>query len=343
MADEESNHHHSIHSPSSPHPLGMRHESVFSTAAEHGGCGEIVEVEGGHIVRSTGKKDRHSKVCTAKGPRDRRVRLSAPTAIQFYDVQDRLGLDRPSKAVDWLIMKAKSAIDNLAELPPWNPADTTRQAAANKPKRSKTVIPPPETGIHGGPGEETERHHQSSFLPASVSTPHYHPPPSSRANAQRQDLRLSLHSFQNGPAFADETEHALFSGQSNPLVFDSSTASCDQSPEFGKMQRLVTWNNGGAADSAAFGGGGFVFASPATTTSFQPQSQFFSQRGPLQSINTPMPRAWFDPYHDHHHNHHHHPYHISPAIHQSAIPARYLSEQDGHGDKPSSASSDSRH
>ena len=42
---------------------------------------------GGDIVRSTGRKDRHSKVYTAKGPRDRRVRLSAHTVIQFYDVQ----------------------------------------------------------------------------------------------------------------------------------------------------------------------------------------------------------------------------------------------------------------
>jgi len=42
---------------------------------------------GGDIVRSTGRKDRHSKVYIAKGPRDRRVRLSAHTAIQFYDVQ----------------------------------------------------------------------------------------------------------------------------------------------------------------------------------------------------------------------------------------------------------------
>lgn len=89
-----------------------------------GGGGEIIEVQGGHIVRSTGRKDRHSKVCTAKGPRDRRVRLSAHTAIQFYDVQDRLGYDRPSKAVDWLIKKAKSAIDELAELPPWHPTAT---------------------------------------------------------------------------------------------------------------------------------------------------------------------------------------------------------------------------
>nr|AEM05868.1 teosinte ranched/cycloidea/pcf family member [Lithospermum erythrorhizon] len=93
--------------------------------------GEIVEVQGGHIVRSTGRKDRHSKVCTAKGPRDRRVRLSAHTAIQFYDVQDRLGYDRPSKAVDWLIKKAKSAIDELAELPAWSLTTGLKQNGEN--------------------------------------------------------------------------------------------------------------------------------------------------------------------------------------------------------------------
>ncbi|KAI3680769.1 hypothetical protein L6452_35545 [Arctium lappa] len=75
--------------------------------------GEIVEVEGGRIVRSLGRKDRHSKVCTSKGLRDRRVRLAADTAIQFYDVQDRLGYDRPSKAIDWLMKEAKTAIDAL--------------------------------------------------------------------------------------------------------------------------------------------------------------------------------------------------------------------------------------
>lgn len=70
---------------------------------------------GGRVVRATGRKDRHSKVSTARGQRDRRVRLSPRTAIQFYDVQDRLGYDRPSKAIDWLINEAKTAIDALEE------------------------------------------------------------------------------------------------------------------------------------------------------------------------------------------------------------------------------------
>ncbi|EPS68198.1 hypothetical protein M569_06575, partial [Genlisea aurea] len=67
------------------------------------------------VSRASGGKDRHSKVLTSKGLRDRRVRLSVSTAIQFYDLQDRLGVDQPSKAVEWLLRAASSAID---ELPP---------------------------------------------------------------------------------------------------------------------------------------------------------------------------------------------------------------------------------
>lgn len=116
MGDNQQQH---LQQKQKPSPISSR------LALRNAAAGEIVEVQGGHIVRSTGRKDRHSKVCTAKGPRDRRVRLSAHTAIQFYDVQDRLGYDRPSKAVDWLLKKAKPAIDELAELPAWKPNATT--------------------------------------------------------------------------------------------------------------------------------------------------------------------------------------------------------------------------
>ncbi|KAL0321276.1 UNVERIFIED_CONTAM: Transcription factor TCP4 [Sesamum radiatum] len=53
---------------------------------------EMIEVPGDRIVRPAGRKDRHSK--------------------------DRLGYDRPSKAIDWLIKEAKAAIDALDEQPP---------------------------------------------------------------------------------------------------------------------------------------------------------------------------------------------------------------------------------
>ncbi|CBI15316.3 unnamed protein product, partial [Vitis vinifera] len=68
------------------------------------------------VSRSFGGKDRHSKVCTVRGLRDRRIRLSVPTAIQLYDLQDRLGLSQPSKVVDWLLDATKHEIDKLPPL-----------------------------------------------------------------------------------------------------------------------------------------------------------------------------------------------------------------------------------
>ncbi|KAL1366570.1 uncharacterized protein [Arachis hypogaea] len=83
------------------------------------------------VSRASGGKDRHSKVMTSKGLRDRRVRLSVTTAIQFYDLQDRLGYDQPSKAVEWLI---KSAQDAIAELPSLNTTfpETPKQPSDEK-------------------------------------------------------------------------------------------------------------------------------------------------------------------------------------------------------------------
>lgn len=70
------------------------------------------------VSRASGGKDRHSKVLTSKGLRDRRVRLSVSTAIQFYDLQDRLGYDQPSKAVEWLLKAASTSIEELPSLDP---------------------------------------------------------------------------------------------------------------------------------------------------------------------------------------------------------------------------------
>ncbi|KAJ8762008.1 hypothetical protein K2173_006610 [Erythroxylum novogranatense] len=111
-----------------------------------GGGGGVFGVDGGgtnrlsawhhssriiRVSRASGGKDRHSKVWTSKGLRDRRVRLSVTTAIQFYDLQDRLGYDQPSKAVEWLI---KAAADSIAELPSLNGSfpDTPKQLSDEK-------------------------------------------------------------------------------------------------------------------------------------------------------------------------------------------------------------------
>ncbi|XP_016453253.2 transcription factor TCP4 [Nicotiana tabacum] len=402
--------------------------------------GEIVEVQGGHIVRSTGRKDRHSKVCTAKGPRDRRVRLSAHTAIQFYDVQDRLGYDRPSKAVDWLIKKAKPAIDELAELPAWKPtlgsgsisvsaANTSNleqdqsqdenftfhqenattsffdNAAGPSNKRAMTTLRN-ETNTSGSflpPSLESDAIADTikSFFPMGSSTAtnssamqfqSFHQETNnmlSRTSTQNQDLRLSLQ-FQDPILLHHQNQQAQHQhqhqhqtnnhreevqaqvGHFTPLGFDtsgcwSSMHQQQQQQPVGRVQRLASWNDN--RDTTAQDGG-YLFNSqpgpgpPLLQQLFGGQNQFYTQRGPLQSSNTPSVRAWIDPtssaiaigsadqavlpvYH--------HPSTIPPGYGFASelggfsgfrIPARIQGdeeEQDGISDKPSSASSDSRH
>ncbi|CAB4306584.1 unnamed protein product [Prunus armeniaca] len=101
--------------------------------------GKIVKVHGGHIVRSTARKERHSKVYTSKGPRDRRFRLSAPTAIQFYDVQDRLGYDRPSKAIDWLMRRPRQQLRLSLSLNYLEKRMTVLMSATLLNRQSKTL------------------------------------------------------------------------------------------------------------------------------------------------------------------------------------------------------------
>ncbi|KAI3777481.1 hypothetical protein L1987_47281 [Smallanthus sonchifolius] len=59
------------------------------------------------------KKDRHSKINTARGPRDRRMRLSLDVAKKFFSLQDMLGYDKASNTIEWLLMKSKPAIRDL--------------------------------------------------------------------------------------------------------------------------------------------------------------------------------------------------------------------------------------
>ncbi|KAL8242630.1 hypothetical protein R6Q59_012932 [Mikania micrantha] len=308
--------------------------------------GQIVEVQGGHIVRSTSRKDRHSKVCTAKGPRDRRVRLSAHTAIKFYDVQDRLGYDRPSKAVDWLIKKAKSAIDKLAELPPWKPTATT--VTSNFEQNN-----PGQLNHFDNIVDNTIRHSQNSgFFPMGASSnpaTQSFPPVDliSRTSNRSQDLRLSLQSFQD-PNLQNHRHHHQQSQQAtdnNNVYFDGSGWPENQP---GGFQRTMAWGGGDGVS------GGYVFSSPAPAPFLQPlfgqtlTSELFSNREPLQSSTTPSFRAWIDPLP---------PFtgvaidpHPNLAYHRPfsgfRVPTRIQGEEqehDGISDRPSSASSDSRH
>ncbi|KAK4255865.1 hypothetical protein QN277_008803 [Acacia crassicarpa] len=394
-----------------------------SRLAVRGGMGEIVEVQGGHIVRSTGRKDRHSKVCTAKGPRDRRVRLSAHTAIQFYDVQDRLGYDRPSKAVDWLITNAKAAIDKLSKLPAWNPNTVNQNAQQEKDRQQNQQMNESPIGVHrpavdaldsGGRRTSTVADSggrileqldenpnrggldfllptfdadiadsMKSFFPIGVSAPEtnspsiqfqtYAPDLHSRTSSacQNQDLRLSLQSLQDpillhqSQAQTQHHQNDQFFSMTTPVGFD--VASFPE--EHDRFHRMGAWNVG-AADTGndghgGGGGGGFVFNSPSPIPVLPPpfgQSQFLSQRGPLQSSNTPLIRAWIDSSIAATPDHQNHYHYLPPTVHQQSsisggigfdsgiftgfrIPARIQGEKlyDVVSDKPSPASSDSRH
>nr|QPP19122.1 teosinte branched 1 cycloidea and PCF transcription factor 3 [Fraxinus mandshurica] len=379
--------------------------------------GDIVEVQGGHIVRSIGRKDRHSKVCTSKGPRDRRVRLAAHTAIQFYDVRDRLGYDRPSKAVDWLMKKAKPAIDELEQLPAWNPTNFLAEDAIFEQEQEQEQARVVDPNIAGSSSKRAmtmlgnenglQVLHQSSnadpnasFLPPSLDSDSitdtiksFFPIGTSRTSCQSQDLRLSLQSFQDSlmlphphshpqqpqpPHHRNPTHHTeeaysqpqtSFNGTSL-LGFDGSYAGWSQHhqhqpTEINRFQGLAPWNSGGDITGGSGGAAGYLFTSQPVLQQLLGQS-LFSQRGPLQSNNTPSIRAWMDPSTignataDHSQNHHHHNPAAMPIYSSSLsgveftstvggfsefhIPAQIQGdkeENDGYTNEPSS--SDSRH
>ncbi|GLT93957.1 hypothetical protein SLE2022_117220 [Rubroshorea leprosula] len=273
-----------------------------------GSGGEIVQVQGGHIVRSTGRKDRHSKVYTAKGPRDRRVRLSAHTAIQFYDVQDRLGYDRPSKAVDWLIKKAKSAIDKLAELPPWDPNVSTSATVDAEPDGGTGKMTVAEQSDSSGYNYQLQRpqldHNQSnefvagqidetdmamadsmkSFFPTStagmtINFQNYPPEIISRTANPSEDLGLSLHSFQDPRLIQGESQGDTSHSPSNSQTLFSGSALVGLEANF---QRMV--------------GAGFMLNPPpfSQQQAVLGQGSGFSLRGPLQSSFVESFRAWND-------------------------------------------------
>ncbi|KAI9086690.1 hypothetical protein K1719_031284 [Acacia pycnantha] len=273
-------------------------------SAAGGGGGEIVQVQGGHIVRSTGRKDRHSKVYTSKGPRDRRVRLSAQTAIQFYDVQDRLGYDRPSKAVDWLIKKAKSAIDKLAELPPWQPeANETHQEENPEDSEAPSGFLPPAIN------SDAIAFFPTSSATSSINFQSYPSEIMSRTTNSGQDLGLSLHSF-NQTASNDEN---LFGG-SNPAEFESN------------FQRMF--------ESNSLIGQGSMFPQRGTL-----QSSF----SPLVRAWSDVPVASSE-HHHHHQNHKSHPSIFSGRFHSNGLPEFCIPTRiQGQQQEPSSASPNSHH
>ncbi|XP_019176929.1 PREDICTED: transcription factor TCP12-like [Ipomoea nil] len=91
---------------------------------------------------SCSKKDRHSKITTAHGPRDRRMRLSLDVAREFFDLQDTLGFDKASKTVDWLLTKSSSAIRDLAASLGLSPSSECEAHCDEKKEKKKRARAP---------------------------------------------------------------------------------------------------------------------------------------------------------------------------------------------------------
>ncbi|KAE8685438.1 Transcription factor CYCLOIDEA [Hibiscus syriacus] len=121
--------HHDLVSASSLFPSVVNHQqpnlnetllnmALFNKDGDHGvvGFGGGPPPGFGFPVKKAMKKDRHRKICTAQGVRDRRVRLSIEIARDFFDLQDRLGFGKASQTVEWLLRNSRSAIRELAKM-----------------------------------------------------------------------------------------------------------------------------------------------------------------------------------------------------------------------------------
>ncbi|XP_034698366.1 transcription factor TCP4-like [Vitis riparia] len=249
---------------------------------------ERVQVRRGHIARSIGKKDRHSK--------------------------DRLGYDRPSKAVDWLMEKAKTAIDALAELPTQCPLSTSVVASAQQREQNLNHLQHPhlcveqlETILDLNQQHLNENPIYSSGLfhiPVSTAfsavhfqnSPAY---PNLGAISHTQYPYLSIQSFQD-PTLGrhhsttiSSADQAIYSA-SSPLVFDAASNHWPHSdpPEMSQPQKMIDWNSdtGNGIQGLVFDSLPLPLQEPALS-----QNQLFSEREPLQSTDSALISDWMNP------------------------------------------------
>lgn len=179
------------------------------------------------VSRASGGKDRHSKVWTSKGLRDRRVRLSVTTAIQFYDLQDRLGYDQPSKAVEWLLKAAESSISELPLLNTSSFPDTPKQLSDEKRSSGGTT----EHGFDSNDLEmdmDPNHHYQNqnvSLSKSACSSTSETSKGSGGLSISRSEIRIKARERARGRAAEKEKEketESLFCGHHNNITPNSS-------------------------------------------------------------------------------------------------------------------------
>ncbi|WMV22223.1 hypothetical protein MTR67_015608 [Solanum verrucosum] len=150
-------------------------------------------------------KDRHSKINTAHGPRDRRMRLSLEIARKFFNLQDLLGFDKASKTVEWLLTKSKSAVNDLVQK-----INKEKCSASTNPNIGGAVSSPSEScevisGVIDESAATNNTHKQQKKKVKSIRRAIFHPVVAkesrkeARARArERTKIKKSLNNNNNG-------------------------------------------------------------------------------------------------------------------------------------------------
>lgn len=255
------------------------------------------------VSRATGGKDRHSKVLTSKGLRDRRVRLSVTTAIQFYDLQDRLGVDQPSKAVEWLLKAAAKSIDELpcikASLP-----NTPKQLSDEKRSREQGLDDSAEMELDGDPNQSSETS-KGSGLSLSRSESRVKARERARERNQRRAEKEKEKESESGAANANQPTNVnpisqssfteLLTGGINNVNSNSSTSpngSAQQNPSGGEANFFQK-------TPIDYYASGFLAPSSLSSRNHNSSSGFSGQIYLANSTISPFSGAG-----DHHHHHH---------------------------------------
>ncbi|KAF5763713.1 putative transcription factor TCP family [Helianthus annuus] len=133
------------------------------------------------------KKNRHSKIFTARGPRDRRVRLSISISKKFFGLQDLLGFDKASKTLDWLFTKSKAAIKDLVE----EMKHTSSSALSDKCEEVFMEKKPVGKCVNGNKKKKTTHKQKSRFHVNIAARNHKRAEARSRARARTSEkLRI---------------------------------------------------------------------------------------------------------------------------------------------------------
>uniref|UniRef100_A0A0E0ELU2 TCP domain-containing protein n=1 Tax=Oryza meridionalis TaxID=40149 RepID=A0A0E0ELU2_9ORYZ len=151
------------------------------------------------------RTDRHSKIRTAQGVRDRRMRLSVGVARDFFALQDKLGFDKASRTVEWLLTQSKHAIDRLT-LP------DSADAAAAAP--AFAAAPPPAPDQHSSMASAAKEKGEASS--------------SSTTNASSARARNRGHDGSSPVARGVELDYWTVSGPSPAAAAAAAAASTEQ-------------------------------------------------------------------------------------------------------------------